>query len=133
MFLKKYKILVVEDDESILFNIRLLLEFNDFDVVSAKNGVETLDLMSNLESIPDLIVSDIMMSEMNGFELLHALKRNFKWLNIPFIFLTARASPEDVNFGKKIGADDYITKPINEELFIASIKEKINNLHSAES
>lgn len=123
--MKKNKILVVEDDESILFNIKLLLEFNNFDVVTASNGREASELISFLSPVPDLIVSDIMMPEMNGYDFIKVVITDPNWSNIPFLFLSAKASPEDINLGKKMGANDYITKPLNEEHFLSVIRKKI--------
>ena len=118
-------ILLVEDNTKILYNLKLLLEFNDYNPIPATNGVEALAILNKLDSPPDLILCDIMMPEMDGYEFYQKITDNSQWQFIPFIFLTAKASPEDVRFGKKLGADDYITKPFNEEDLLSSIEGKI--------
>jgi len=121
----KSLILVVEDHEDIQFNLRLILEDNEYQVLTACNGVEALEILSNTPTIPDLILSDIMMPEMNGYDLFSKVSEQDKWNQIPFIFLTALSSPEDVRFGKMLGIDDYIIKPFKEQDLLAIIKGKI--------
>ena len=122
----KPTILLVEDNTKILYNLKLLLEFNDYNPIPATNGIEALAILNKLDSPPDLILCDIMMPEMGGYEFYQKMNDNPQWQFIPFIFLTAKASPEDVRFGKKLGADDYITKPFNEEDLLSSITGKIS-------
>ncbi|MFX0073056.1 MAG: response regulator [Candidatus Hermodarchaeota archaeon] len=137
----KSLIFVVEDNQDILFNIKLILEANNFEVITAENGKEALELLSSLQRTPEIIISDIMMPEMDGYDFFKAVSDNFRWNWIPFIFLTARASPEDVRFAKMLGVDDYLTKPFNEEDLLAiihgklvrnkkirSVNEKVNDL-----
>ncbi|MFX0100121.1 MAG: response regulator [Candidatus Hodarchaeota archaeon] len=118
-------ILVIEDNEIILFNIKLLLEMNDYNPILARDGEEALEIMNSSEKPPDLIISDIMMPKIDGYTLYRAISGNPKWSRIPFIFVSAKSSPEDVRFGKILGADDYITKPFEEEDLLASIKGKL--------
>lgn len=125
-------ILLVEDNESIHFNLKLLLEFNNFKVISAFNGNEAINYLNSAEKVPDLILSDILMPEKNGYELLEKISTNSKWNMIPFIFLSAKSTPEDVKLGKLLGADDYITKPVDEELLIGLITKKITKAHQLE-
>ena len=117
--------MVIEDNEDILFNLKLLLEGHKYEVVTAINGIEALKQLSELEKPPNLIISDIMMPKMNGIELFQEISSNQKWGEIPFIFLTARTSPKDIRLGKMLGVDDYLTKPILEEDLIASITGKL--------
>ncbi len=119
-------ILVTEDNPDVLFNIKMTLEFNGFEVLTAVNGKEAIKNLTELnEKVPDLIISDIMMPEMDGYEFYSYIAEHTKWALIPFLFLTAKASPEDIRFGKMLGIDDYITKPFEEEDLIAIIKGKI--------
>jgi len=104
----------------------MTLEFNNYDVIIAENGKVALDMLSRLEYLPDIIVSDIMMPEMDGYDLFKTVSENPKWNRIPFIFLTAKSSIEDIRFGKTLGVDDYITKPFNEEDLLAIIAGKLN-------
>lgn len=116
---------MVEDNPKILYNLELLLEFSDYQPITATNGVEALETLSKLETPPDLILCDILMPKMGGFEFIQKISKNSRWNPIPFLFLTAKVSPEDERFGKMLGADDYITKPFNDEDLLATINEKI--------
>ena len=137
-------ILVVEDDPNILKYLKITLEFNECQVITANNGREGLKVLSELKNWPDLIISDIMMPEMNGYDFFDAVSNNPTYCHVPFIFLSVLDSPEDVRFGKMLGVDDYLTKPINEEDFLAIvfgkikrsktinlINEKINEIYSS--
>ncbi|MFX1293329.1 MAG: response regulator [Promethearchaeota archaeon] len=121
----KELLLIVEDNEDVLYNLKITLEFNNYRVLTAENGVKGLETLSRLENLPDLIVSDIMMPEMDGYDFFKAVSENPLWNRIPFIFLTARSSPNDIRFGKMLGVDDYISKPFKEEDLLASIAGKI--------
>ncbi|MHC1590926.1 MAG: response regulator [Candidatus Helarchaeales archaeon] len=118
-------ILLVEDNSGVALNIKISLEFNNFDVVIAANGSEALQKLREMPRLPDLIISDIMMPEMDGYEFFMRVSENEIWNQIPFIFLSARASPEDVRMGKMLGIDDYITKPFKEEDLLAIVTGKI--------
>lgn len=118
-------ILVVEDDEDLLFDEMLILELNSFEGISASNGKEALDKLKSMERIPDLIISDIMMPIMNGYDFYKVVSSNPKWKTIPFIFLSAKSSPEDIRFGKYLGVDDYMTKPFTEDDLIDKINERL--------
>lgn len=120
-FILKPKILVVEDNKDLLFNLELILKSNNYEPILAKNGIEALNKLSSIKEVPDLIISDILMPKMNGYEFFKELSNNPIWNRIPFIFLTARADPKDIRLGKLLGADDYITKPFNEKDLLASI------------
>ncbi len=103
----------------------MLLEFSDFNVISARSGKEALDILRKLQDLPDVIISDIMMPEMNGYDLFNAVSAEPMLNQIPFIFLSAKSSPDDIRLGKILGADDYLTKPFNQDDLIAIIKGKI--------
>jgi len=119
-------ILVVDDNKDILFNIKLLLEANDYQVATAKSGKEALKFLNKLEEKPpDIIISDIMMPEMDGYNFFEKISDNAQWNRIPFIFLSARSKPEDIRLGKMLGVDDYLTKPFKEEDLLAIISGKV--------
>lgn len=116
-------IMVVEDDVALLEGIRELLELTDYQVIPASNGVEALDLLDHYR--PDLIVSDIMMPEMDGYEFHGKVRERVELLTVPFIFLTARGEKVDIRRGKSLGADDYITKPFDDEDLLVAIGAKL--------
>ncbi|NVM53986.1 MAG: response regulator [Candidatus Helarchaeota archaeon] len=129
----KSLLLVVEDNPDVLYNLKLTLEFTNYEVITAENGLDALDILSKLKNLPNLIVSDIMMPKMNGYDFFKAVSENPLWSTIPFIFLTARTSPKDIRFGKMLGVDDYIIKPFKEEDLLASIAGKITRNRKSKS
>ena len=102
-------ILIVEDEKDLRFNLIEMLEGEGYNILSAANGNEALELTSHIE--PDLILSDIRMPDMDGIELLKNLQENSSTANIPFIFLTAKVEMQDLSEGMVLGADDYLMKP----------------------
>ena len=115
-------LLVVEDNPDLRDNIQLVLELNDYSVVTACTGKDALKKLAKMDRLPDIIICDIMMPEMNGYDLFKMLSGHPIWCYIPFIFLTARTEPHDVRFAKMLGIDDYIKKPYEEEDLLASVK-----------
>ena len=112
------KILLIEDDESFGYILSEYLGLHDFDVTWAKSGEEGLKKAD--QSIFGLGIFDIMLPGQNGYEVAEKIKRNHP--DLPFIFLSAKSLKIDKLKGFKIGADDYITKPVDEELLLAKIK-----------
>ncbi|RMF12145.1 MAG: response regulator [Candidatus Dadabacteria bacterium] len=110
------RILIVEDHDDTRDMLRIALENEGFEVVTAPNGVKLLPLIR--ENVPDLILLDIMMPWVDGFELARAIKDNDDLRNIPIFFITAKINPEDIETGFRVGAAEYIQKPIDlDELF----------------
>jgi len=118
-------ILLVDDNQDILYNIKLLLESKDYRVITAISGKQAIQILSNLDILPELIISDIMMPGIDGYDFFEHVSDNLKWNHIPFLFLTAKSTPEDIRLGKMLGVDDYITKPFNEDDLLATISGKI--------
>jgi len=118
-------VFLIEDDKALVQNLKIFLEMNDFTFFSASNGREGLETLSNLDQQPDLIISDILMPEMDGYDLYMKVSENSEWSRIPFFFLSGKAEPDDVRFGKLLGADDYITKPFKSKELLRRIKETI--------
>lgn len=118
----KSLILYVDDDRDLVVTMKIALEENDYQVVTAPNGKKALEVLSRMEKIPDIIISDIIMPEMNGYDLYLKVSQNRQWVRIPFLFLSAKTEIEDIRFGKMLGVDDYITKPCNIEDIVARIK-----------
>ncbi len=119
----KGNILVVEDNEIMLDGIRDILEMAGYRVITSLDGQEALEWME--QHVPDLIVSDIMMPRMDGYQLFSAVRANPKWISIPFIFLTAKDQRIDVRLGKQLGADDYLTKPFEPEDLLIAVEAKL--------
>ncbi|MDJ0735917.1 MAG: response regulator [Nostocaceae cyanobacterium] len=113
------KILVIEDDINIRENIVELLENEEFIVIAAVNGSMGLELAQ--ETIPDLIICDVMMPKLDGYDVLMQLRQNDITASIPFIFLTAKSTKEELRKGMVLGADDYLTKPFTREELLAAI------------
>jgi len=119
-------IFAVDDNLVLLQNLRHLLEVKNYDVITAVNGRKALDLLSTMNRVPEIIISDIIMPELDGYDLFKATSSNPVLNHIPFIFLSARSAPEDVRFGKMLGVDDYLTKPFRIEDLLAVIEGKIS-------
>ena len=118
-------VFLIEDDKALVQNLKIFLEMNDFKFFSASNGREGLETLSNLDQQPDLIISDILMPEMDGYDLYMNVSENSEWSRIPFFFLSGKAEPDDVRFGKLLGANDYITKPFKSKELLRRIEETI--------
>ena len=113
------KILLVDDEVDILEFLKYNLEQEDFEVLVSTNGK---DALKKISQNPDLIVLDIMMPEMDGFEVYEQIKKNKEYQNIPIIFLTAKSGETNEIKGLDLGASDYIQKPISPKKLIARIK-----------
>ncbi|EAW37975.1 EAL domain-containing response regulator [Lyngbya sp. PCC 8106] len=118
------KILVIEDDKQVQENIQVILELEDFDVIVARDGQSGLE--KAIASSPDLILCDIMMPQMDGFEVLSALQSIEATSNIPFIFLTAKSDRDDLRQGMELGADDYLTKPFTPKELLKAIQIRLD-------
>jgi DNA-binding NarL/FixJ family response regulator len=104
------KILVIEDEPEMRRNLVTILRLEKFQVLSAENGRVGLELAGR--ELPDLILCDVMMPELDGREVLKALRNEATTRNVPFIFLTAKGEKADLRSGMNLGADDYLTKPV---------------------
>jgi DNA-binding response OmpR family regulator len=117
------KILVVEDEAPIRNNLAILLRMEGFEVLEAPNGKVGLEMAT--EQLPDLILSDVMMPELDGYQMLAQLRANPVTAAIPLIFLSARTDRTDIRHGMNLGADDYIGKPFAREEVISAITARI--------
>ena len=122
----KDSILIIDDNKDLLFNLKILFELNDFQVLTADNGVEALKKIYSEKIVPSIILCDIMMPKMDGYEFFKSISLDPNYNSIPFIFLTAKSSTEDVRIGKLLGIDDYLTKPFIEEDLLSIVKGKVN-------
>jgi putative two-component system response regulator len=116
-------ILIAEDNEVLQEGLRVLLEVEGYSVLSAGNGREALRQME--DSIPDLILSDIAMPVMDGYALFEEVRQRPEWISIPFIFLTARKARSEIFEGKKLGAEDYLVKPVTRRELITTIRSRL--------
>lgn len=116
-------ILLIEDDTALRENTAELLELSGFTVVTAPNG--KIGIEKALEIIPSIIVCDIMMPEVDGYGVLEHLSTEEKTTHIPFIFLSAKTEHKEIRRGMDLGADDYLTKPFEEEELISAIESRI--------
>jgi two-component system sensor histidine kinase/response regulator len=117
-------ILVVEDDGALLDGLRDILELSGYRVVTARNGAQGLVALE--QHRPDLIVSDINMPRMDGYQFYGQVRAHPEWVSVPFIFLTAKGEKADVRRGKMLGVDDYITKPFEEADLLVAVQAKLN-------
>ena len=113
----KYKILAVDDEKRMVRFIQLNLEQDGFQVVTAYNGKEALEQVRT--QLPDLVLLDIMMPDINGFEVLKKIR---EVSNVPVIMLTAKGEEDDRIQGLELGADDYITKPFSPRELVSRIR-----------
>ena len=117
------RILVIEDELNIRQNIAELLTLHNFDVQTAANGREGIS--QAMLGLPDLILCDIMMPEVDGFKVLKTIRNTRALANVPFIFLTAMASLDDLRLGMNAGADDYLTKPFTLNSLLQAITSRL--------
>lgn len=117
------KVLFIEDDTVVRENTAELLEINDYEVVTAANGRAGVEMAK--KELPDIIVCDIMMPEMDGYGVLQTLAQDDQTRFIPFIFLSAKTEHKDIRKGMELGADDYLTKPFEEEELVSAIESRL--------
>jgi putative two-component system response regulator len=121
--MEKETLLIVEDNHEVRVGLEDLLSLEGFRVVTAANGIEALEKLTVIS--PDLILSDISMPFMDGFDLFRAVRSRPDLITIPFIFLTARARREDIVIGRGLGVEDYLVKPISRDELIAAVKGRL--------
>lgn len=117
------KILLIEDDTVLRENTAELLELAGYSVVTAPNGIK--GVASALQSVPDVILCDIMMPQLDGFGVLDRLSKEIITKSIPFIFLSAKTERRDIRKGMELGADDYLTKPFEEKELLGAIESRL--------
>ena len=118
-------VLLVDDEPDFLDNLSLALEMAGCQPITATNGFEALQV---LQSQPiDLIVADINMPNMGGYQLYRLIRRNPRWIGIPFLFLTGCrfVSEAEIGYGKRLGVDGYLIKPISVNELLSAIKDKL--------
>lgn len=114
-----YKIVVVDDDPYILMSLEFLMRKNGFDVMIARNGNETLELLK--EHTPDVVLLDIMMPDVDGYAICKHIKKSAKLKNCKVVFLSAKSKEADIQKGLDLGAELYITKPFSNKDLVNKI------------
>lgn len=122
-------IFVIEDEPAMRVGIEMMLKNEDYDVICTANGQEAINYLEQEKIVPDLIISDVMMPHMNGFEFYKRLRGNPQYAAIPFIFLTARSGKDDIREGKEMGVDDYLMKPFDPPDLFATIRGKLKRTY----
>ncbi len=125
------KILVIEDEQNIRTLIYDILTLEEFEVIEAEDGNQGLNLA--ISQLPDLIICDIMMPELDGYEILKKLQENTRTKAIPFIFLTAKVTKDNMRQGMNLGADDYITKPFEELELLTSVRTRLQKYQTIDN
>ena len=123
-------IMVVDDQQDHLQAVQLILEGVGYEVIPQTSATEALMILQT-ETV-DLILADIAMPHMNGYQLLEEVRRHPEWATIALVFLTARALDSDIRYGKSLGVDDYLTKPIQPEDLLATVEGKLRRRQQLE-
>jgi CRP-like cAMP-binding protein/CheY-like chemotaxis protein len=117
------KVLIIEDNNEIRENIVEILELAGYEVFAASNGKVGVEIA--IKNLPDIILCDIMMPELDGYGVLYMLNKSTEAAAIPFIFLTAKAERVDLRKGMEMGADDYLTKPFDDMELLNAIESRL--------
>lgn len=115
------KILIVDDEPNIVLSLDYLVRRKGFVPLIARNGTEALSVAN--EHVPDLIILDIMMPDIDGYDVCQTIKSNPLFSHTKIIFLSAKSRPEDISKGLKMGADKYVTKPFSTKQLLVEIME----------
>ncbi len=117
------KILLIEDNEDVRENTAEILELANYEVLTAEDGKKGVAIAKDI--LPDIIICDIMMPELDGYGVFHILSKDDTTSGIPFVFLTAKADKQDFRKGMSLGADDYLTKPFDEVELLNAIEIRL--------
>jgi len=115
------KILIVDDEPNIVIPLQFLMEQNGYRALVAQSGEEALEMISKEK--PDLVLLDIMLPGVDGFEVCEIIRLNPEWRHTRVIFLTAKGRDVDIAKGMVLGADEYITKPFSNQQIIEAVKK----------
>jgi DNA-binding response OmpR family regulator len=115
------KVLVVDDDPYILMSLEFLMKKNGFKVLIARNGTEALEILD--KDVPEIVLLDIMMPDVDGYEICKYIKASAVLADTKVVFLSAKSSEEDIKKGLKLGAALYITKPFSTRNLVKELKE----------
>ena len=121
-----YNILVIEDDQYLGDLVSDALQLAGYNTFLAMNGIEGLDFIHRIK--PDLVLCDITMPLLDGMTLVETIRKDFRYDDLPFIFMTARTSPSDVRQGMSKGADDYMTKPFTVKELLQTVETRLKRV-----
>lgn len=124
------RIAVIDDDLAVLDNILDTLEAEGFDAKGATSGLEGITMIKQYQ--PHLVISDIMLPDINGYEILRELGKSPETSNVPFIFVTAKTDRDSLRLGMELGADDFITKPFTSDELLTAINTRISKFRAVE-
>lgn len=119
------KVLIVDDEVNIVISLEFLMEQAGYDIRVARNGQEAMEQVAVFR--PDLILLDVMMPSINGFEVCRRIRQNPAWRNIKIIMLTAKGRQAEVTKGLSLGADSYITKPFSTKELMAQVRQALTD------
>ena len=119
-----YRILVIDDEPHMARLASYVLQTAGYDVLTAEDGRDGLEKLARFK--PDLVVCDITMPEMDGFEVVSALRADPRWRDLPVIMLTARGQEQDVQRAQEVGANSYLTKPFSSRQLLGEVQRYLN-------
>ena len=120
------KLLLIDDDPNLILLVKDYLEFRGYNVMTAENGREALEVLD--QNVPDMIICDVMMPEMDGYALVEHIREEPKTNMIPVLFLSAKGQSQDRVQGLKKGADVYMVKPFEPEELVAQVESSLNQI-----
>ncbi len=115
------KILIADDEPNIIMSLEYTFKKNNFEVFIARDGKEAIDILEN--EVPDVIILDIMMPEMDGYATIQHIRKSEKFNNSRIIFLSAKNKESDIEKGMNLGADAYVTKPFSVKKLVEQVHE----------
>lgn len=122
---REKKVLIVDDEPNIIMSLDFLIRKEGYELFMARNGAEAMEQVE--KHLPDLIILDIMMPDIDGYEVCRQIKNNEKTAHIKIVFLSAKSKQSDVQKGLDLGADKYITKPFSTKFLMKEINAIIND------
>lgn len=125
------RILVVDDEKMLRESICTLLDLYGYQAVGAENGLQARQLIDDFK--PDLILCDVKMPQMDGYEFIHSLRQGSGSIGTPFIFMSAKVEKDDIRKGMNLGADDYLTKPFVKEDLLKAISTRMDRYNHLKS
>jgi len=122
---KMKKILIVDDEPNIVMSLEYTFKKNNFEVFIARDGQEALDILKN--SLPNIIILDVMMPNVDGYNTLEQIKKDERLKDTKVIFLSAKNKEKDIEKGLSLGADLYMTKPFSVKKLVEQVNELLND------